>query len=1351
LAIVTATNNSPTALLQELGAYATASEQRIDTLFSRLVASLQPILNDTADGTPISVSDAHITVQTYSPTGILDLYGSGLTGGSATVTEFIYSSYDYPGFNLRLGGVLHVDSAGNAKGSFSTMVLSDGGGILRLAGQMPVDNGVTQYTSMSYALNNPDGSISELTYTGRFVEDAAENISGTLTSLSFTIDPDGLGFASPVTRLNIPGLSVAFNQSSDDLFDFDATNADVVFSRFLSGDDQINGSQQDDTLYGYDGNDRFDAGPGADTMAGGRGNDVYLIDNAGDRIIERADEGTDLARVAIATAGGSYALSAHIENATLINAVAFSLTGNGRDNKITGNAFANTLSGGAGADILNGGASADTLIGGEGDDVYVVDNAGDVVTEILNQGTDLVQVAIATAGGTYLLTDHVEKAILTNAVAFNLTGNALANVLTGNALANTLDGDGDTDTLIGGAGNDLYVVDLTAGGALEDSVVETVGNGTDTLRLRGTSSQPTSVVLTLDAALENLDASATGSSLLDLTGNGVANLLKGNAAANILSGGAGADTMVGGDGDDVYVVDNAGDAVTEAVGEGNDRVAATVSYTLGADVEQLSLIGSAAINGTGNALDNRITGSLGANLIDGGAGADTMIGRAGDDTYVVDNAGDVVTETLNQGTDLVQVAIASAGGTYALGDHVERATLTSAVAFSLTGNALANVLTGNALANTLDGGISADTMIGGAGDDIYVVDDAGDVITESLNQGTDLVQVAIASAGGTYALTDHVENATLTNAVAFNLTGNALANVLTGNALANILSGGAGADTMVGGDGDDVYVVDNAGDAVTEAVGEGNDRVAATVSYTLGADVEQLSLIGSAAINGTGNALDNRITGSLGANLIDGGAGADTMIGRAGDDTYVVDNAGDVVTETLNQGTDLVQVAIASAGGTYALGDHVERATLTNAVAFNLTGNALANVLTGNALANTLDGGIGADTMIGGAGDDTYVVDDAGDVITETLNQGTDLVQVAIASAGGTYALTDHVENGTLTNAVAFNLTGNGLVNVLTGNALANILNGGAGDDTMVGGDGDDVYVVDNAGDAVTEAVGEGNDRVASSISYTLGANVEQLSLIGSAAINGTGNALDNRITGSLGANLIDGGAGADTMIGRSGDDTYVVDDAGDVVAETLNQGTDLVQVAIASAGGTYALTDHVEYARLTNAVAFNLTGNGLDNRLWGNALDNTLRGGDGNDAISAGAGADTLSGGSGLNTLNGGAGADVFYFDALAGAGTLQTLSDFNVAEDRIVLKADVFAAISGSFSNVETPLDASMFQTGNTGTALDGAVRMIYNSTSGNLYYDADGNAAGAAVLVAHLDGTVALTAAHIGVVTG
>jgi serralysin len=306
------------------------------------------------------------------------------------------------------------------------------------------------------------------------------------------------------------------------------------------------------------------------------------------------------------------------------------------------------------------------------------------------------------------------------------------------------------------------------------------------------------------------------------------------------------------------------------------------------------------------------------------------------------------------------------------------------IAFNTTienavGGTANDTLVGNSANNVLDGGLGADTMSGGLGSDTYYVDSVGDVVTELAGQGTDTVISTI-----TYTLPDNVENLTLGGTNAINGTGNALNNVMTGNAVANILhggagndilDGGAGADALYGGTGDDTYYVDNVGDQVIELSGEGTDKVISSVTYTLGGNAENLTLNGTAAINGNGNAADNVIVGNSAINILnggagndalDGGTGADTMIGGLGNDTYYVDNALDVVTELAAQGTDTVISSIA-----YTLKANVENLTLSGSAALSGIGNELNNVITGNAGSNLLSGGAGNDILIGGPGKDT--------------------------------------------------------------------------------------------------------------------------------------------------------------------------------------------------------------------------------------------------------------------------------------------------------------------------------------------------------------------------------------------
>ncbi|MDH5288163.1 MAG: hypothetical protein OEX23_16200 [Betaproteobacteria bacterium] len=677
-------------------------------------------------------------------------------------------------------------------------------------------------------------------------------------------------------------------------------------------------------------------------------------------------------------------------------------------------------------------------------------------------------------------------------------------------------------------------------------------------------------------------------SLHGLAGNDTLDGLDGN---DTLDGGSGADTMQGGLGDDRYVVDDTGDAVIEWLAEGNDTVESAISYVLPADVEYLVLSG-AALNGTGNSLSNTITGNALANALDGKAGYDVLIGGAGDDTYVVDFATESVVERAGEGTDTVNASVS-----FVLPDHVEHLTLTGSSSLNATGNALANALTGNAGANTLDGGAGADTLAGGAGNDTYLVD-ALDSVVEAASAGTDTVKAAFS-----YTLGANVENLTLLGTSAIDGAGNASANTITGNAAVNRLTGGAGNDTLKGGAGDDIYVVDATGDVVTELAGEGTDRVESSATFTLGANVEHLTLTGTAAINGTGNTLANTLTGNAAGNVLDGLGGADTMIGGAGNDTYGVDNAGDVVTEVAGAGTDLVRASIS-----YTLGTTLENLTLAGTSTINATGNASANTLIGNAAANVLDGKAGADSLQGGAGNDTYVVDNTLDVVVEAASAGTDTVQSSVA-----FTLAANVENLTLTGTAAINGTGNTLANTLVGNAGANTLDGGAGADTLRGGAGNDVLVIDDALDVVVENASEGDDTVRSAVAWLLGANVENLTLTGVAAVNGTGNALDNCLLGNAAANVLAGGDGQDLVFGDAGDDTLQGGNGRDIL-----QGGDGVDALDAGAN------------------------NGL------------LHGGAAADALTGGAGNDLLVGGAGNDTITTGAGADLIAFNRGDGQDTV-------------------------------------------------------------------------------------------------
>jgi len=363
------------------------------------------------------------------------------------------------------------------------------------------------------------------------------------------------------------------------------------------------------------------------------------------------------------------------------------------------------------------------------------------------------------------------------------------------------------------------------------------------------------------------------------------------------------DTLIGGAGNDSYELARA-DTIQELAGGGTDTVRSSISYTLGANLENLTLTGTANLSGTGNSLNNVITGNAGNNKLNGSTGTDTV-------SYVPASAG--VT---------VSLALTTAQATGGAGSD----TLSNFE--NLTGSAFADKLTGNSGNNRLDGGAGGDTLTGGAGNDTYVVNVNTDIIVEAADAGTDTVISAV-----TWTLGATLENLTLSGSAAINGTGNSAANVITGNGAANTLGGGAGNDTLNGGAGNDVL-----------NGGAGNDR-------------------------------------------LDGGTGSDTLVGGAGDDTYVVDANTDIITEAASAGTDGVVSAV-----TWTLGATLENLTLSGSAAINGSGNSAANVIAGNGAANTLGGGAGNDTLTGGAGADVLTGGSGADVFVLNSKVGSDRV-----------------------------------------------------------------------------------------------------------------------------------------------------------------------------------------------------------------------------------------------------------------------------------------------------------------------------------------------------------------------
>jgi Ca2+-binding RTX toxin-like protein len=341
------------------------------------------------------------------------------------------------------------------------------------------------------------------------------------------------------------------------------------------------------------------------------------------------------------------------------------------------------------------------------------------------------------------------------------------------------------------------------------------------------------------------------------------------------------------------------------------------------------------------------------------------------------------------------------------------------------------------------------------------------------------------------------------------------------------LDGGLGADTLTGGDGNDYFVVDNLSDVIVEYAGtsSGTDTIFSNIGYhALGENVEIL-LLGSGAVTGVGNSLNNTLIGNAfnnalfggagddwidggsGRNTINGGLGADIMIGDGENDYFVVDNVGD---------------SIMGGGGGDGIISEINGYTLNNGfVALVLgagvtigTGNSDNNTLSGNSLNNTLHGGSGEDTLLGDIGNDFYYINSSSDMVIEAVGRGTDTIEVSSVT---TYTLANNVER-LLLGSGAWNGVGNSLNNLLAGNADSNSLSGAGGNDTLLGalalangglgeidtltgGAGNDVFVLGTAdaylyNDSVSTSVGTSD--YAFITDFTSGA--DKLQLVGSAS-----------------------------------------------------------------------------------------------------------------------------------------------------------------------------------------------------------------------------------------------------------
>jgi Ca2+-binding RTX toxin-like protein len=1166
----------------------------------------------------------------------------------------------------------------------------------------------------------------------------------------------------------------------------------------LIGDGSVYGGAGNDTLYG---SGLLSGGAGEDTLEGaGNYDGVALFSGAlADYLITRSGATVTVSDLRAGSPDGT-------DTVTHVHALEFSdqtiaafeglvLTGTDGPDELTGGEGTDIISGLGGDDILHaGGGARDLLYGGPGDDY--LDAEGVDATIYGGDGADKV---VAWYSADYVYGGDGNDDITGGRHVYGDAGDDRIETFGGEAL---FGGDGN-DTLIesessfvsiyGGAGNDILDGGASGGAMLDGgSGDDILGNASEAYG--GDGNDVIDQVLGPTYAFyggagDDVIAGGYGSFSYGIADGGDGN--DSLAGADEIYGGAGNDIIdqsgmfgptlaCGGAGNDSITVSDSASVQVDG-GDGDDTVTASLpsgaygSLYGGAGHDVLYLtVGAMPGDGgllfsgfeelhltTTDGLDDTVTGTDGNDVLDVGAGDDVLIGGLGNDVLDGGEGTDTVSYATATGKVIVNLLATTNQATGGAGSDV----LISIE--NVIGTSFDDTLQGDAHDNVLDGGLGNDTLSYG-----------------SSLQG---VSVSLAVTGPQDTHGSGIDTVTGFE----NLIGSSSADTLEGDGGNNVLDGSGGVDVVSYAHAAAGVSIDLNLTTQQNTGGAGLDTLLRFESATGSAFADTLT--GTSGVNALdGGGGDDILYGGAGNDHLDGGTGADQLYGGAGNDTYVIDDAGDTVVEASSGGVDTVITSLAA----YTLTAEVENLyqLLPAALGFAGTGNALANTIQGGGLVDVLsglagddrlyglagadtlygcdgndalDGGQGADHLEGGLGNDTYLVDDAGDVIVEAANAGTDLVKATVSS----YVLSDNVETLIFVGSGDFSGTGGATANAITGgegnDTLAGMagddklygglgadhlyggdgndtLDGGAGADVMDGGLGNDTFLVDDGADVVVEAVGGGADTVKTALAaYALSDNVEALTFTGGGDFAGTGNTIantlfggagndtlaglagDDRLIGGVGADtlyggdgndILDGGTGADTLYGGLGNDTYVIDAPGDMVLEALNEGTDTVKTSMAS----YALGANLEALTYTGAGDFSGTGNALANTLTGGAGNDTLDGGAGNDKLGGGSGDDVLIGGAGADALTGGLGADAFVFNSLAESTVAapDTITDFSWAQgDYIDLGAiDANALLDGDQAFNLIGASAFSHQAGELRYQISGTTLTVYGDVNGD-----------------------------------
>ncbi|CAK0765927.1 serralysin [Gammaproteobacteria bacterium] len=1096
-----------------------------------------------------------------------------------------------------------------------------------------------------------------------------------------------------------------------------------------NGIDTLVGSGDDNTFTFMDSSninqqtDTIDGGNGTDTLALTKQSEHYDITQANLISIEALNVGygSDVTLVTDQLAGlktinGSYFSTLKIDGSVNFSDMALnslisieagstgvdSLVGSGDDNTFT---FMDGSNINHQADTINGGNGIDTLAFIGQSIHYDITQANLTSIETLNVGydsnvtLDAGQLAgIQTINGSYYST-------------LNIDGSVDFSDTTINSLVSIEAGSKGVDTIIGSADDNTFTF---MNGANINRQADNIngGNGTDTLALIGqsehydiTQANLTSIEtlnvgydsdVTLDAGqLSGLQTiSGNYYSTLNIDGSADFSAIAVNNLISIAAGSPSSDTIMGSAGDNTFTfmsganINNQNDNING--GNGTDTLALLGQSKL-YNITQANLTSIETLE-VGFASTIIISAEQLANI--------HTVNGSYYSTLNIDGSVDLSATTVN---NLVSIAAGSTGT-----DSIIGSTDDNTFVFSTNSN--------------IDG--QADFIDGGAGNDTLYL--AGSMTSYDLSNvdlvGIETVQLAY---GATAILTpDQIDALTTIDGSYYSvvqINGPVDISHINVTGFVNIAIGSTALDTVVGSDSDDTFLVTDAANINGQA--DNLDGAGGNNTLYLGED-NQVFDISQAVLTNFDNlqmAYGNKVTVSADQitnfDALDGHAYHAIHVAGAQDHSHVrltgtFGIEGLTAPQSSNHGNNHV------AAGPTNTASALDAATIRPSLSFNT----------------------GSDTLNGSNGDDLYIVNGISNSIVEAKAGGVDTVQSSVS-----FTLPSNIENLELIGTANINGSGNAQANLLLGNDGANtlrglagndILFGGAGKDRLEGGLGNDQYWVNSSGDVLLENAGEGIDSVFSSITWTLGDNLENLTLTGHSNTRAIGNARNNTLTGNDDNNVLDGRSGADTMRGGTGQDTYFVDNASDITIETstLASEVDTVYSTV-----TRTLGANLENLILTGTKNINGTGNALNNTITGNNGNNILDGGAGNDTLIGSAGNDILIGGMGSDKLTGGLGNDIFRFNT-ALAGSRDTITDYNVANDTIQLENSIFRSltttgqlVTGSFhsgAGVTTAADANDF--------------VIYNSTTGALYYDADGNGAGAAIQFATLSTGLSLTSA-------